>query len=59
MLEEYFLDLGFVPSFAESSIYMRKCPTVDHYEYIVTYIDDLTIIMKNFQVFIDQLELAP
>ena len=59
MLQEFLLDLGFVPSLAQSLIYMRKCQTVDHYEYIVTYVDDLTIIMKDPQAFIDQLESAP
>ena len=32
------LDLKFVPSLAELSIYTRKCPTADHYKNIVTYI---------------------
>ena len=38
---------------------MRKCPTADHYEYIATYVDDLAIIMKDLQAFIDQLEAVP
>ena len=59
MLQEYLLDLGFVPSFAESLIYMKNCPTANHYQYIATQVDNLAIIMKNPQVFIDQLELAP
>ena len=59
MLQEYLLDLGFVPSLAESSIYMRKCLIADHYKYIATYVDDLAIIMKDPQAFIDQLESAP
>ena len=46
-------------SFAKASIYTRKCPTVDHYEYIATYIDDLAIITKDPQAFINQLELTP
>ena len=58
MLQECLLDLGFVPSFAESSIYMRKCPTANTYEFIATYVDDVAITMKNPQVFIDQLESA-
>ena len=45
-------------SLAESTIYMRKCPTVDHYEYVATYVDDLCIIMKNPQSLLDQL-MAP
>ena len=37
LLQECLLDLGFVPSLAETSVYMRKCPTADHYEYVATY----------------------
>ena len=54
LLQECFLDLGFVPSLAKASIYMRKCPTNDYYEYIATYVDDLAIIMKDPQSLIDQ-----
>ena len=56
MLQECLLDLAFVPSLAESSIYMQKCPTADHYEYIATYVDDLAILMKVPQAFINLLE---
>ena len=60
MLQEYLWDLGFVPSLAEPSIYMRKCPTTDHYEYIVTYIDNLAmIVIKDPKAFVDQLESVP
>ena len=59
MVQEYLLKLGFVPSFAEASICMRKCPTADHYEYVATYIDDLAGITKDPPAFIDQLEAAP
>ena len=59
MLQECLLDLGFIPPLAESSIYMLKCPTADHYEYMAMYIDDLAILMKDHQVFIDLLEAAP
>ena len=48
-----------MPSLAKASIYMRKCPTADHYEYVATYVDDLAIIMKDPQSFIDQLEAMP
>ena len=37
---------------------MRKCPNGDHYEYIATYVNNLAIIMKDPQAFIDQLEAA-
>ena len=43
----------------KASIYMRKCSTADHYEYIATYIDELVIIMKDPQSLIDQLTAAP
>ena len=58
MLQECLLKLGFVPSLAKALIYMRKCPTADHYEYVTTYVDNLTIIMKDPQSLIDQLEAA-
>ena len=55
------MDLGFVPSLAKASIYMRKCLAdgANHYEYIATYIDDLAVIMKDPQSCIDQLTAAP
>ena len=59
MLQDYLLNLGFVPSLAESSIYMRKCPTADHYKYIATYVDDLAILMEDPKAFINLLEAAP
>ena len=60
LLQECLLEIRFVPFLAEASIYMRKCPNGDdHYKYIATYVDDLDIIMKDPQSFIDQLKLAP
>ena len=59
MLQEYLLEIGFEPSFAELSISMRKCPTADHYEYIATYVDKLALIMIYPKTFIAQLESAP
>ena len=59
LLQECLLELEFVPSLAETSIYMGKCPTADHYEYIATYVDDLAIIMKDSKTLIDQLKVAP
>ena len=58
LLQKCLLDLGFVPSLAEASIYIRKSPTSDHYKYIATYVDDLSIIMKDPQSLIDQLTAA-
>ena len=59
LLQECLMELGFVPSLAEASIYMRKCPTGDHYEYVATYVNDLAIIMKDPQSLLDQLQAAP
>ena len=56
LLQECLLEIGFVPSLAEAFIYVRKCD--DHYKYIVTYVDDLAIIMKDPQSLIDQLTAA-
>ena len=47
-------DMGFVRSHAENNIWMRN--KGDHYEYIVTYVDDLGIASKNPQAIIDDLE---
>ena len=59
LLQECLLELRFVPSFAEASIYMKKCPKADHYKYIATYVDNLAIIMKDPQSLINQLKAAP
>ena len=50
-------DMGFLPSFAEPDIWMRDMG--DHYEYIATYVDDLTIASRNPQAIIDVLENKP
>ena len=50
-------DMGFLPSFAEPDIWMRDMG--DHYEYIATYVDDLTIASRNPQAIIDVLESEP
>ena len=59
MLQECLLDLGFVPSLDEPVIYMRSYSTADHYKYIATYVDDLAILIKDSQAFINQLEATP
>ena len=46
-LQECLRELEFKPLLAESTMYMRKCPTADHYEYVATYLDDLCMIMKD------------
>ena len=59
LLSDCLRDLGFYPSKAESSIFMRKCPTRDVYEYVATYVDDLCIVMENPREFLNQLSSAP
>ena len=59
ILQECLWDLGFLPSLVELLIHMRKYSTANHYEYIAIYVDDLAIIMKDPQEFINQLEAAP
>ena len=46
--------MGFVPSLAEPDIWMRD--RGDHYEYIATYVDDLTIASRDPLSIIDDLE---
>ena len=39
---------------------MRKCPTADHYEYVIaTYVNDLCMIMKDPQSLLDQFMAPP
>ena len=58
MLQECLLELGFVPSLAEASIYMSKCPKGEHYEYVATNLDNLAIILKDPQSLINHLKTA-
>ena len=50
-------DLGFKPSKTEASIWFRK--NGDVYEYVATYVDDLTLAMKDPLLLIEQLKQAP
>ena len=52
LLSDCLRDLGFFPSKAEISIFMRKCPTRDVYKCVATYIDDLCIIIENPEKFL-------
>jgi Reverse transcriptase (RNA-dependent DNA polymerase) len=47
-------DTGFRPSFADPDIWMRDAGQC--YEYVCSYVDDLTAIMVNPQGFFDELE---
>ena len=46
-------DMGFVPSKADTDIWMRRNGNI--WEYIATYVDDLVIIMKDPKSFTDLL----
>ena len=59
LLQECLRDLRFKPLFVELTIYMRKCPTADHYKYVATYVDNLCMIMKDLQSLLDQLMAPP
>lgn len=50
---ETLMELGFTPSKAEPTIWMRR--NGDIYEYIAVYVDDLCLAMKNPQAFCDTL----
>ena len=47
--------MGFKQSRAEDSIFIRKSPTKDCYEYIATYVDDLCIVVMDPEAFIEAL----
>ena len=59
LLQECLRELGFETSLTKSTIYIRQCPTVDHYEYVATYVDALCMIMKDPQSLLDQLMAPP
>ena len=56
LLSDVLLAMGFKPSKAEASIFMRKSPTRDCYEYVATYVDDLAITVADPELFINQLK---
>jgi Reverse transcriptase (RNA-dependent DNA polymerase) len=49
-------DMGFVPSKADSDVWMRK--DGDFYEYIAVYADDLAIASRNPKKIVETLESA-
>lgn len=53
-LSHHLFTMGFVPSKADSDVWMRD--RGDHYEYIAKYIDDLLIVSKNPMDVIAELE---
>jgi hypothetical protein len=47
---------GFVPSKADTDVWMRKCQDESCYEYVAVYVDDLLIAMKDPKAFCDILK---
>jgi Reverse transcriptase (RNA-dependent DNA polymerase) len=54
LLFDMLTDMGFSPSKADPDIWMRDAG--DSYEYVCSYVDDLTAIMKDPKTFFDELE---
>ena len=54
---ETMCDMGFTPSPADPDVLMHD--TVDVYEYLVVYVDDLIAIMKDPKAFFDELQESP
>ena len=54
-LQDVLATLGFNQSKAEDSIFIRKSPFKDCYEYIATYGDDLCIVVMDPEAFIEAL----
>ena len=54
-LQDVLATLGFNQSKAEDSIFIRKSPFKDCYEYIATYVDDLCIVVMDPEAFIEAL----
>ena len=52
-LSDCLRELGFLPSKAEPDIWLRR--NGDIYEYVAVYVDDLAIVMKEPQEFVDVL----
>jgi hypothetical protein len=49
-------ELGFEVSKADNDVWMRPCPNGECYEYIAVYVDDLCLVMKDPQAFINSLK---
>jgi hypothetical protein len=52
-LSDCLRDLGFQPCKAEPDIWLRR--NIDIYEYVAVYVDDLAIVMREPQQFVDTL----
>ena len=58
LLIDVLRSLGFEPSKAEPSIFMRPCPdkTKDVYEYVASFVDDLCFVTANPESFLEELQ---
>ena len=58
LLTDVLRSIGFEPSKAESSIYMRRSPdkTKDVYEYVASFVDDLCFCVVNPESFLEELQ---
>ena len=58
LLIEVLCSLGFKPSRAEPSIYIRPCPdpTKDIYKYIVSYVNNLCYVISDPEKFLEDLK---
>ena len=54
-LQDVLNTLGFKQSREEDSIFIRKCPTRDCYEYVATYVDGLCVVVEDPEAFIEPL----
>jgi hypothetical protein len=54
VLAKSLLRLGFVPSRADSDLWIKDCDS--HYEYICTYVDDLLVMSKDPMAIIRELQ---
>ena len=50
---------GFVPSFADPEVWMRKHEKMQIWEYVCVYVDDLAIAMVDGKDFLDKLKKDP
>ena len=59
LLCDILYNMGFEKSFADPSIFMRKCKTRDVYEYVAVYVDDLCFVVAEPEQFLEDLKNNP
>lgn len=47
--------MGFKPSRVDPDLWMKETDSGEHYEYIATYVDDIIIVAKDPQTYMNQL----